>query len=216
MQTVGDNLDLLLIGFRTTLQLAALIILFGTIIGLLGGVGLLFGPPLVRLPLRVYVDVVRGLPLLVLIFFVFYGLPALNVDIAGAAAATVALSLFAGAHISEVVRGAVASVPRGQIDAAKALGLTFAPRLAYVVLPQALPAALPPWINTAVEMLKGTSLAVLVSVNDLLFATTKVAERTGNPMPFYLAAAALYFVANFAISRLGVWLERRVRYPVAV
>ncbi len=215
MQTVVDNFGLILIGLRTTLQLSALIILFGTIIGLFGGIGLLYGPLPVRAVMRAYVDIVRGTPLLVLIFLIFYGLPALKVEISGFQAAVLAFSLFAGGHISEVVRGAVSSVPRGQSDAAKSLGLTFWPRIFSVILPQALPAAIPPWVNTAVEMVKGSSLVVLVSVNDLMFASVKIAERTGNPMPLYIAAGLIYIAVNLTISRLGGWLERRVSVGLA-
>jgi polar amino acid transport system permease protein len=212
MQTVADNLDLLALGLGNTLQLSVVIIAFGTLIGLFGGLGLLYGPTPMRGVLRGYVDIIRGTPLLVLIFLIFYGLPALNVEISGWQAAIAAFSLFAGGHISEIFRGAVASVPRGQTDAAKALGLTFWPRTAWVILPQSLPVILPPWVNTAVEMVKGTSLVVLVSVNDLMFATVKVAERTGDPMPLYIAAAAIYIGVNLLISRFGAWLERRVSF----
>jgi polar amino acid transport system permease protein len=215
MQTVVDNFGLILIGLRTTLQLSALIIVLGTIIGLFGGIGLLYGPLPVRALMRAYVDIVRGTPLLVLIFLIFYGLPALKVEISGFQAAVVAFSLFAGGHISEVVRGAVSSVPRGQTDAAKSLGLTFWPRIFSVILPQALPIAIPPWVNTAVEMVKGSSLVVLVSVNDLMFASVKIAERTGNPMPLYIAAGLIYIAVNLTISRLGAWLERRVSVGLA-
>ncbi len=207
MQTVIDNFGLLMIGLRVTLELSALIILFGTIIGLFGGIGLLYGPLPVRGILRGYVDVIRGTPLLVVIFLIFYGLPALDVEISGFQAAVVAFSLFAGAHVSEIIRGAISSVPKGQTDAAKSLGLTFWPRTTWIILP--------PWVNTAVEMVKGSSLVVLVSVNDLMFATVKVAERTGDPMPLYIAAAAIYVVVNLAISRFGAWLEHRVSFGVA-
>ena len=215
MQVVVDNFGLLMRGLGVTLQLSALIILFGTTIGLFGGIGLLYGPRWLRIILRAYVDIIRGTPLLVVIFLIFYGLPALNVEIDGFQAAVVAFSLFAGAHISEIIRGGISSVSRGQTDAAKALGLTFWPSMAWVVLPQALPVLLPPWVNTAVEMVKGSSLVVLVSVSDLMFATVKVAERTGNPMPLYLTAAAIYVVVNLAISRFGVWLERRASRGLA-
>ncbi|MEA2530122.1 MAG: polar amino acid transport system permease protein [Thermomicrobiales bacterium] len=215
MQVVIDNFDLLMRGLRKTLELSALIIAFGSAIGLLGGVGLLYAPRAVRWGLRGYVDVVRGTPLLVLIFLIFYGFPAFDVEISGFRAATVSFSLFAGAHISEIVRGALSTVPRGQSDAAKSIGLTFWPRLSSVLLPQALPIILPPWVNTAVEMVKGTSLVVLVSVNDLMFATVKVAERTMEPMPLYIAAAVIYFIVNFSISRLGIWLERRLKRRLA-
>ena len=215
MQVVVDNFGLLMRGLAVTLQLSALIILFGTTIGLFGGIGLLYGPGWLRAILRAYVDIIRGTPLLVVIFLIFYGLPALNVDIGGFQASVVAFSLFAGAHISEIIRGGISAVPRGQTDAAKALGLTFWPSMAWVVLPQALPVLLPSWVNTAVEMVKGSSLVVLVSVSDLMFATVKVAERTGDPMPLYLTAAAIYVVVNLAISRFGVWLERRASRGLA-
>lgn len=214
MQTVIDNFGLLMRGLVVTLQLSAVIIVIGTTIGLFGGLGLLYGPLPIRAILRGYVDIIRGTPLLVVIFLIFYGLPALNVEISGFQAAVVAFSLFAGGHVSEIIRGAVASVPRGQTDAAKALGLTFWPRTAWVILPQALPIVLPPWVNTAVEMVKGSSLVVLVSVSDLMFATVKVAERTGDPMPLYIAAAAIYVAVNLTISRLGAWLERRISFGV--
>jgi polar amino acid transport system permease protein len=203
-------------GLAVTLQLSALIIVIGTTIGVFGGLGLLYGPAVVGAILRGYVDNVRGTPRLVIIFLIFYGLPALNVDISGFGAAVIAFSLFAGAHVSEIIRGAVAAVPKGQTDAAKALGLTFWPRIGSIILPQALPIILPPWVNTAVEMVKGSSLVVLVSVSDLMFATVKVAERTGDPMPLYITAAGIYIVVNLAISRFGVWLERRISYGVPV
>ena len=215
MQTVIDNFDLLLIGLGNTFQLSIVIIVIGTVIGLFGGLGLLYGPLPVRGILRGYVDVIRGTPLLVIIFLIFYGFPALDIEISGWQAAIIAFGLFAGGHISEIIRGAVAAVPRGQTDAAKALGMTFWPRTAWVILPQSLPIILPPWVNTAVEMVKGTSLVVLVSVNDLMFATVKVAERTGDPMPLYIAAALIYVGVNLGISRFGVWVEHRFSYGVA-
>jgi polar amino acid transport system permease protein len=212
MQVVIDNFGLLARGLRVTLSLSVLIILIGTLLGLLGGIGLLYGPRWLRAILRVYVDIARGTPLLVQLFLIFYGLPVVGVEIDGYQATVVGLSLFAAAHISEIVRGAVASVPKGQWDAARALGLTFVPVMRWVILPQAVPAALPPWTNTAIEMVKGTSLAYLLSVSDLLFSTQNIVERTGDAMPLYIAAAALYFIVNFGISRLVLWLERRLRY----
>jgi len=214
MQVVIANFGLLMQGLVVTLQISALVVIVGSIIGTFGGLGLLYGPSWLRAILRVYVDIVRGLPLLVQIFLIFYVPPAFGIEINGFGAVTVALSLFAGAHISEIVRGAVSSVPRGQTDAAKALGLTFWPRTWNVILPQALPAIIPPWTNTAVEMVKGSSLAYLVSVSELLFSAQKVLERTGAAMQFYIATALIYFVINFLLSRAGSWLERRIRFAV--
>jgi len=214
MTTVIKELPLLLQGVAVTLQISVLVIIAGSVIGMFGGLGLLFGPLWLRALLRGYVDIVRGLPLLVTIFIIFYVPPALDIEVSGFAAVAVALSIFAGAHISEIVRGSVSSVSRGQNDAARALGLTFWPRIWYVILPQARPAIIPPWTNTAIEMVKGSSLAYLVSVSELLFQTYKVVGRTGASMQLYIAAALLYFAINFVLSRAGLWLERRVRYAV--
>ena len=131
MDSVIEELPLLLQGVVVTLQISVLVILAGSIIGMFGGLGLLYGPLWLRTLLRGYVDFIRGLPLLVTIFIIFYIPPALDIEVSGFAAVTVALSIFAGAHISEIVRGAVSSVSRGQNDAAKALGLTFWPRIWY-------------------------------------------------------------------------------------
>jgi polar amino acid transport system permease protein len=212
VQDVINELPLLLQGVVITLQISILTIVAGSIIGMFGGLGLLYGPLWLRGILRGYVDIVRGLPLLVTIFIIFYVPPSFDIEINGFAAVVFALSIFAGAHISEIVRGAVSSVAKGQNDAARALGLTFWSRIWYIILPQALPAIIPPWTNTAIEMVKGSSLAYLVSVSELLFQTYKIVGRTGEAMQFYIAAALLYFVINFALSRFGTWLERRVRY----
>lgn len=212
LRTVFDNLHLLVGGIQTTIVLAALIVAIGTALGVAIGIGLLYAPAPLRVALRAYVDILRGTPLLVLMFLLFYGLPSVGVEIDNFWAVVLALSLFTGAHVGEIVRGAVNAVPRGQDDAAKALGLTFWPRIRFVILPQALPAALPPWTNTAIEMVKGTSLAYLLSVSDLLFETQNVVNRTGVPMPFYLTAALIYLLINLLLSRFGLWLERRARF----
>ncbi|MFN8589992.1 MAG: amino acid ABC transporter permease [Thermomicrobiales bacterium] len=212
MAEVFANFHLLLLGVKVTLQAAAVVVVVGSVLGVFIGLGLLYGPAWLRPLLRVYVDVLRGLPLLVQIFIIYYVPEAFDITVNQFNALTISLSLFAGAHIGEIVRGAVLGVPKGQSDAAKALGLTFWPRTWGVILPQALPTIIPPWTNTAIEMVKGTSLGYLLSVNELTFATYKVIGRVGEAMPFYLTVAVIYFVINFAISRLAALVERRVRF----
>lgn len=224
MQTIIDNTHLIWRGLETTLLLSGAVVILSAIFGMLVGIASLYGHAALRLVLRVYVDIIRGMPLLVLMFIVYYGLPALDISIFGwqintnfsrFTTATIAFTLFATAHIGEITRGAISSVPKGQTDAAKSIGLTFWPRFFRVILPQSLPTMIPPSVNTAAEIVKGTSLVVLISMNDLLFATRKIAERTGDVIPLYLAAAAVYFVICFSISRLGAWLGYRYRYGVA-
>lgn len=224
MQIVWDSRYLIWDGLKLTLQLSAVIIVLGTFFGFLVGVGLTYGNRLVRTLLRLYVDTIRGVPLLVLIFLIFYGLPALdinigpwhlNTNIGRFQTATLAFSLFAAAHVGEIFRGALSTIPRGQTDAARSLGMTFWPRLLYVLLPQSIPVVLPPWTNTAAELIKGTSLVTLVSMSDLMFATRKISERTGEIVPLYAAAAVIYFVICFSISRSGIWLGRRYQVGTA-
>jgi len=206
------NMPLILRGFLVTCEASALVIVCGTIIGLFGGLSLLYGPRPLRLLVRIYVDTIRGIPLIVLIFAIFYGLPTLGSQITPFGAAVLALSVFGGAHISEIVRGAVNSIPQGQTEAAMAIGLTFFKRLRYVILPQALARIIPPWTNTAVELVKGSSLLALVSIVELLYSTEQVAARTRQPILFYGVAAVLYFSLNYLISNAGLRIEKKFTY----
>jgi polar amino acid transport system permease protein len=224
LNLIFDNVDLMWRGLKLTLQLSAVIIVAGSLLGMLVGVGLLYGNRVVRTLLRIYVDVIRGAPLLVVMFLIFYGLPALNITIAGRhvntnigrfPTAAIAFSIFSAAHVGEIVRGAINAIPKGQTDAAKSIGLTFWPRLFHVLVPQALPVILPPWTNTAAELVKGTSLVTLVSMSDLLYETQKVSARTGGFLELYAFAAVVYFVICFTISRSGALAVRRFRYGVA-
>lgn len=199
-------------GLWITLQISGQVLLFGTLIGLFGGLSLLYGPLPLRLLVRAYVDTIRGIPLLVLIFAIFYGLPVLGAQISSINAAVLALSIFGGAHVSEVIRGGIDSIPQGQTEAAKAIGLTFYQRLRWVIFPQGIARIIPPWTNTAVELVKASSLAALVSIIDLLFATQQIAGRTRQPLLFYGVAAVLYFIINYTISNIGARVEKRFSF----
>ncbi len=199
-------------GLLVTLQVSVLVLLIGTVIGIGGGLSLLYGSLPLRWFVRVYVDTIRGIPLLVLIFAIFYGLPALGLKVSALMAAVMALSIFCGAHVSEVIRGGVDSIPKGQTDAGKAIGLTFRQRLRYVIFPQAVGRILPPWVNTAVELVKASSLVSLVSVVDLMLAIQQIVGRTRQTLLLYAVAALLYFIINYAISMLGQRLEKRFAY----
>ncbi|CAN5758281.1 amino acid ABC transporter permease [soil metagenome] len=224
MQVVIDNAHWMQDGLLLTLRLSAVIIVLSTLFGFIVGVGLTYGNRIVRFLLRIYVDTIRGIPLLVLLFLIFYGLPALQIgfgswqlqtNIGRFQTATLAFTLFASAQVGEIFRGALSSIPKGQTEAARALGMTFWPRLIHVLLPQSVPAVLPPWTNTAAELVKGTSLVTLLSMSDLLFSTRKIAERTGEMIPLYTAAAVIYFIICFTISRAGVWLGHRYETGIA-
>jgi polar amino acid transport system permease protein len=202
----------LLRGLAATLEISASVLAAGSALGFLLGLLLLYAAPAVRLAARGYVDTVRGLPVLVLIFVCYFALPALGVRLSAWQAGITALSLFAAAHVAEIVRGGIDSIPRTQTDAAKACGLTFWQRLRFVILPQAVRRMLPPWVNTAVEIVKGSSLLSLLGIVDLLLAMQNVVGYTFIVLPFYALTALLYFAVNFTVSRAAVRLERRFAY----
>ncbi|BBK37895.1 ABC transporter permease [Allostella sp. ATCC 35155] len=202
----------LMAGLAVTAQLSVLTIVSGSIAGMIGGIGLTYGPWPIRFLLRVYVDAVRGIPVLVLILFSYYGLALFGIQISAFTAGVVALGGFCAAHMSETVRGSLESIPAGQTEAAKAIGLRFGQRLRYVLLPQAIRRLLPPWVNTAVEMVKGTTLLSIIGVVELLLATQQTIARNYLILQFYFAAGMLYVLVNFTISQLGALLERRTAH----
>lgn len=215
MSVVWDNRELLWEGLKYTFKLFAVVVVLGTVTGIVFGVGLLYGSRPIRALIRAYVDIVRGMPLIVTIFLLFYGLSAYEINFSPFQSIALALSIFAAAHMAEIVRGSMSAIPSGQTDAAKALGLTFWPRIRFVLLPQAAPLMMGPWTNLAVDMFKSTSLAILVSQADFLFSIQKRATSKGHYLAFYLAATVVYFVCCFAISRAGALASRRMRPGVA-
>jgi polar amino acid transport system permease protein len=162
--------------------------------------------------LRIYVDTLRGIPVLVLILASYYGLSLAQIQISAFTAGVMALGGFCTAHVCETVRGALGSIPISQSEAAKAIGLRPLQRLRYVILPQALRRMIGPWVNTAVEMVKGSSLLSIIGVVELLLATRQVIARTYIIIPFYVMACAIYLILNFAIAQAGAMVERRFAY----
>jgi polar amino acid transport system permease protein len=185
---------------------------FSLVGGILLGVGIAYGPRWLYWPIRLYSDVFRGIPLLVLIFFIYYALPLFGINFTNFVSVVVALSTFETAHIIEVVRGALQSIPRGQNEAAKTIGLRFSQRLIYVIAPQAVRRFLPPWINAVVDTVKGSALVSLVGIVDLMLAIQQVIGRTYIPMPLYVLGALMYFVINYSLSSASRRLEARFAY----
>jgi polar amino acid transport system permease protein len=148
----------------------------------------------------------------VLIFAVYYVPVGFGISLDAQTAAVAALSIFAGAQISEIVRGGIGSLPAGQLEAGKAMGLTSLQRFRLLIMPLALPRMMPAWANTVVEILKGTALASLIGVTEFLYQSQAAVGTTFEPIPFYIFAAAIYFVCGFGLSRLAAMVERRYHY----
>jgi polar amino acid transport system permease protein len=212
MELALNSLPFLWDGLLTTLQVSFLVVVLALAAGVVLGVGVTYGTAVVYWPIRLYSDFMRGIPILVLMFFVYYGFPVIGLNLDSFWAAVVAMAAFKTAHVIEIVRGAVQSINIGQTDAGKAIGLTFVQRLIYVIFPQAARRFLPPWINAVTEAVKGTSLISLIGVVDLMLAVQKVIGRTFEPMPLYIMGAIIYFLINYNLSSLSRMLERRFSY----
>ncbi|HEX6113155.1 MAG TPA: amino acid ABC transporter permease [Geminicoccaceae bacterium] len=212
MRTAIESLPFLWQGLLVTLEVSFLVVAISLVIGVVMGVGIVYGPRLIYWPIRLYSDLIRGIPVLVLIFFVYYGLPALGLNLDAFWAAVAALAAFKTAHVIEIARGAIQSIHYGQTDAAKAIGLTFWQRMHHVIFPQAVRRFLPPWINAVTDAVKGSALVSLIGVVDLMLAVQKVIGRTYEPMPLYVTGAIIYFLINYSLSSLSRQLEMRFAY----
>lgn len=203
----------LLQGLGATVLLSLLAILLGTVLGIFVGLVLVYGRRASRLVVRMYVDFVRGTPVFVLVLASYYLLTQIGIQLTAFQAGLVALVVFCSTHVGENLRGALQSLPRGQTEAAKAIGLTFPQVFVYVLAPQALRQALPAWINTATEMVKASTLLSVIGVAELLLVTRQIVARNFMTFEFYFLAGLIYFLINYAIERAAKAAERRVALP---
>ena len=209
-QILIANFSFLLQGAVVTLALAAVSVVLASVIGVVAAVSRSYGGLPIRMLAVVYLYLMRGTPLLVLVFAAYYVLPYAGIDVSPAAGGVLVVSLYFGAYISEVFRAALQSVPRGQWDAGRALGM-HGPRLMWiVVVPQALRLAGPPFVNTCIMLVKGTSLVSVIGLAELTMTGREVVERTLAPFQVFGGVAAIYFVVCYALSLCGDALEARL------
>lgn len=185
-------------------------IIIGTLIGMLVGLSLTYGNPLVRFFARAYTDIIRGIPVLVLILTFYFVLTVIGINLSAFQAGIASLGIFCSAHIAEMLRGGLQNVPKGQIEAAKAVGLSFFETFLFITLPQALRQILPTWINTAIEIVKGSTLVSIIGVVEITLVMQQIIGRNFLTMQFYSLAALIYFLINFSIERFGKFIEKKV------
>ncbi len=207
---VPRNLGQFWVGLRITLQLAALSLVgcfaFGIVFGMLRASKRRW----VSWPAGAVVEVIRGTPALLFIFWIYFFLPVLTgLPSMPFLAGAVALVLHDGAYAAEVVRAGIASVPKGQADACYSLGMTYLQAMRHVVLPQAFRNMVPALINRAVALFKNTSLVYAIGVIEFFRSATIVNAREQQSYTVYAFVAAVYFVCCFSLSRVGYRLGRR-------
>jgi len=167
----------LLPGLLVTIEVSLITVVVSTVIGVVLGVGLVYGPWPLRWAIRGFSDIIRGIPILVLLFFVYYGLPLTGLNLNNFAAAVLGLTIFKIAQVIEYLRGAIESVPRGQMDAARALGHGHLGAMRYVILPQALFNMIPSILSQFVSTIKETTLGYIINVPELTFAAGQINNR---------------------------------------
>jgi polar amino acid transport system permease protein len=212
-------------GLPLTLKIAALAVTASAVVGLLLGTLMTIRFRPLRAVIRLYVEVWRGLPILVTILFIFwlpgYDVGPYHIQLSAFMSAVVALSLWGSAQVAEATRGAVQSIPKEQHEAAAALGFGWVGRHAYVIVPQALRRLLPPMVGLLVNIIQNTTIAYAIGVNEFLQAGTRQFENvtsglTGQPAPSYAPfvifgfVMLVFFVISFPLTRLAAYLERRL------
>lgn len=185
----------LLEGALITVEITAVSLLLGCVLGLLAGIGRL--NPARRLIYGVctaYVAAIRGTPLLVQLFILFFGLPQFGILLPAFLCGVLGLGVYSGAYVSEIVRGAIQSIDRGQMEAARSIGLSSSQAMQSVILPQAVVRMIPPLGNEFIALIKNSALVSLLTIHDLMHEGQKIISVSYRSLEVYLAIAVLYFV----------------------
>lgn len=209
VEIIAQIVPLLLRGLGMTALLCAVVIPVGFLGGILVAVLSTAPSRLLRVLLVIYVDVFRAFPPLVLLIFIYFGLPFLGIDLPAIVAVTVAFLLNTSSYYGEIVRAGIESIGRGQREAARSTGLTAAQTMVYVILPQAIRTVVPDLIGNTLEVVKLTSIASVVALPELLYAARSAQSLTYNPSPI-VAAAALYLILLWPFVRLLSRFEHRM------
>ena len=203
----------LLDGLVVTLEITALCIAMGIVLGLLLAVARLYGRHVVYGLATVYINFFRGTPILVQLFLVYYGLPSVGIRLEPFTAGVLALGLNTSAYQAEYFRGAIQSLPAGQMLAARSIGMGRLQALQSIILPQALRLVIPPWSNELILMLKYSSIVFFATVMDLMGVARVLASETFRYFEVFIVVALMYLAIVFVISWLLRRLEARLRVP---
>lgn len=206
----SDNLSFMMEGFLVTLEVAFLSIVLSFLLGTAAGVLRYTRIPIIAQLTGLAVDIIRNLPLLLIIFSIKMVLPQLGIKLSVFWSAVAGLSIFEGAMIAEIVRSGLKSIDKGQIEAARSSGLSYVQTLWHILLPQGLRRMSPPMVSQFISLLKDTSLAVIISLPELMHNVQIVSGHNFNyVIPALVLAAVLYFGINYALSIIAKRLEAR-------
>ncbi|EEM06727.1 Amino acid ABC transporter [Bacillus pseudomycoides] len=193
----------------TTIPLTIITFVIGIILAIFTALARISSSRLLQWIARIYVSIIRGTPLLVQLFIIFYGLPTLNIEIDPYPAAIIGFSLNVGAYASEIIRASILSIPKGQWEAAYTIGMTYPQALKRIILPQATRVSIPPLSNTFISLVKDTSLASLILVTELFRKAQEIAAMNYEFLIVYFEAGLIYWAICFLLSIVQQILEKR-------
>ncbi|MBW2690775.1 MAG: amino acid ABC transporter permease [Deltaproteobacteria bacterium] len=199
----------LLVGLWTTLWLSAVAGIFGMIIGLVAGLCRVSRNPTLRGLSTTYIELIRGTPLLVQIF-IFYFFLGTVLDIGRLTCGISALAIFAGAYVAEIIRAGIQSIPKGQMEAARSLGMNIPQAMIHIILPQAFKRTLPPMAGQFISLIKDSSLVSIIAITDLTKSGREVITSTFATFEIWFVVAFLYLLLTSVLSQVAAWVERRL------
>lgn len=204
------NIRFLLDGLLVTLQVAIVSIVLSFLIGGILGTLRFMKIPIISNIVMVIVDVIRNLPLLLIIFFTYFALPKIGIQFSIFWSAVVAMTIFESAMLSEIIRAGLVAVPKGQMEAGRSTGLSYLATLYYIIFPQSIKLMLPPLVSQFISLIRDTSLAVIISLPELTHnAKIIYAQEPTAVLPMFVAMAAIYFVVCYSLSVFSKKLERK-------
>jgi len=207
------SLPELLEGVPVTLLLTFFAISVGFALGLLFALGRVYGHKLISYFCTAYLEVFRGTPLLVQLFIIYYGLPAIGIIFSPIQAAMIGLSLNSGAYQAEYLRGSIQAIPSNQMVAGRTLGMTKFQSIRTIILPQALRISIPAWSNELIYLLKYTSIVVYIQVRDLTFQAKDIASHSSRYFETFIVVALIYLLFTAVLSEIVDIIEKRLRIP---
>ncbi|HYG58481.1 MAG TPA: amino acid ABC transporter permease [Symbiobacteriaceae bacterium] len=212
LSLIWQSMPLLLKGAVITLEIAAMVALMGIFLGTLIGLGRTAGIGWLGGILRVYVEIIRGTPLYTQLLLICFGVPsALDIQFNTFTAAVITMGINSSAYVAEIIRAGIQSIDKGQMEAARSVGMSYGKAMVYIVLPQAFKRVIPPLLNEVVVLIKDSSLVGALALVELTRTAQLISSRTYKPFPALLGAAMLYLIMTFTLSQFSVWLERRLR-----
>ncbi|MCM0583251.1 amino acid ABC transporter permease [Weissella diestrammenae] len=205
------NMRFLFEGMWVTVQVAVISVILSFIIGSVLGVLRYVKIPVVSTIVGLIIDIIRNLPLLLIIFFTYFALPKINIHFSVMGSTIFALTIFESAMLAEIVRGGIVAVPKGQLEGGRSNGLSFYQTLMYILLPQAYKKMIPPIVSQFISLIKDTSLATIIMLPEMTYRAQIIyAQKPAQIIPMFLMLALLYFILNYALSKIANIFDRRM------